>query len=100
MSMPSNLDDYPFPVWGTQGGGLVRLIDGKYIFVEAPDCPGLYVGDELPELWSIASANRRAREEREPSISLDSLIEADMRAMSDPAHPHAIDRYLQGEDLD
>lgn len=57
---------YNFPVFGTQGGGLVRELKTqkgyKYIFVEAPDCPGLGVGDFMPEEWDIIPANRQARE--------------------------------------
>lgn len=53
---------YRFPVWGTQGGGLVREVGGKYIFVEKPNCPGLDVGDELPEMWDLIPANSMARE--------------------------------------
>jgi hypothetical protein len=55
---------YNFPVFGTQGGGLVREIkttEGyKYIFVEKPDCPGLDVGDFMPEQWGIIAANQQA----------------------------------------
>lgn len=54
--------EYSFPVWGTQGGGLVRAVKGVYIFVEKPDCPGLVVGDELPAEWDIIPANTLARE--------------------------------------
>lgn len=56
---------FNYPVWGTQGGGLVRETDGMYIFVSKPDCPGLDVGDEMPEDWSIVPANRRAMLEEE-----------------------------------
>ncbi|PIQ67349.1 hypothetical protein COY25_01345 [Candidatus Uhrbacteria bacterium CG_4_10_14_0_2_um_filter_41_7] len=52
---------YNYPVWGTQGGGLVREVNGTYIFVEKPDCPGLDVGDEMPEMWGIIPANQQAR---------------------------------------
>lgn len=54
--------DYDFPVWGTQGGGLVREVSpNRYIFVEAPDCPGLGVGDYMPEMWGVEPANDLAR---------------------------------------
>lgn len=53
--------EYGYPVWGTQGGGLVREVKGTYIFVEKPDCPGLDVGDDMPEEWGIIPANARAR---------------------------------------
>ena len=58
---------YNFPVFGTQGGGLVREIKTdkgyKYIFVEKPDCPGLDVGDFMPKEWDIIPANRQALQE-------------------------------------
>ena len=58
---------YNFPVFGTQGGGLVREIKTDkgygYIFVEAPpEGMGLGVGDFMPEQWDIIPANRQARE--------------------------------------
>lgn len=63
---------YKFPVWGTQGGGLVREANGMYVFVEAPtDFPELGVGDELPEQWSLAPANELARAEMERDDPLD-----------------------------
>lgn len=63
---------YNFPVFATQGGGLVREVRTdkgyKYIFVEKPDCPGLDVGDFMPQEWSIVPANQLAR---------DSVLEED-----------------------
>lgn len=56
---------YRFPVWGTQGGGLVREVHGTYVFVKKPDCPGLDVGDEMPEEWGVIPANAAARREVE-----------------------------------
>jgi hypothetical protein len=57
---------HKFAVYGTQGGGLVREIDGKLIFIEKPcDGVGLDVGDEMPEEWGIIPANDLAREEAE-----------------------------------
>jgi len=58
---------YNFPVFGTQGGGLVREIKTdkgyKYIFVEAPPAGmGLDVGNFMPEQWGIIAANRQAIE--------------------------------------
>ena len=58
---------YSFPVWNTQGGGLVREINGTYIFVEAPpNGMGLGIGDELPEEWGLIPANKLA------SLEMDS----------------------------
>mgnify|MGYP007077527449 CR=1 FL=1 len=54
---------YDYPVWGTQGGGLVREVGSVYIFVEKPDCPGLDVGDTMPEEWGITPANDVANAE-------------------------------------
>ncbi len=56
---------YAYPVYGTQGGGLIREVKGKLIFVEKPNCPGLDVGDEMPEMWSIVPANNHARTQME-----------------------------------
>ena len=56
---------YGYPVWGTQGGGLVRFVRDKYIFITKPDCPGLDVGDEMPEEWDVAPANELAFQELE-----------------------------------
>lgn len=56
---------YSYAVWGTQGGGLAREVNGTYIFVEKPNCPGLYVGDEVPKEWDLQPANRMAMREME-----------------------------------
>lgn len=68
---------YDFPVWGTQGGGLVREVDGKYLFVEAPkDFPELTVGSEMPEEWGLAAANDLALNEcREINDGFDEFFE-------------------------
>lgn len=53
-----------FPVFVTQGGGLVREISQNpyvYVFVEKPDCPGLDVGETMPKEWDIVPANQAAR---------------------------------------
>lgn len=55
--------EYSYPVYGTQGGGLVRQIGAAYIFIEKPDCPGLDIGDTMPEEWGVIPANEHAREE-------------------------------------
>lgn len=55
--------EFKYPVWGTQGGGLVRQIGDKYIFITKPDCPGLDVGDDMPEEWGVIPANWRAKQE-------------------------------------
>jgi hypothetical protein len=55
--------NYEYPVYATQGGGLVREISGQYFFIEKPDCPGLDIGDEMPKDWGIVPANHQARRE-------------------------------------
>jgi len=54
-----------YPIWGTQGGGLVREIGNRFFFIEKPDCPGLNVGDKMPEQWGVIPANQHARYEME-----------------------------------
>ena len=57
---------YKFPVYGTQGGGFVREVSKnpyRYMFVEKPNCPGLDVGDFMPEGWDLIPANQAARDE-------------------------------------
>lgn len=53
--------EFNYPVFGTQGGGLVREVNGKFIFIEKPNCPGLDVGDEMPAEWDYQPANELAR---------------------------------------
>ena len=60
--------EYRYSVWGTQGGGLVREVNGTYIFVEKPDCPSLDVGDEMPEEWGVIPANNHARQKMDQDI--------------------------------
>jgi len=54
---------YDYPVWVTQGGGLVRKVNGIYIFIQKPDCHGLDVGDNMPAEWGIVLFNILARNE-------------------------------------
>lgn len=66
--------EYNFPVWGTQGGGLVREVGvNKYIFVEKPNIPGLDVGDYMPEEWGIIPANSHARQDMENERTMSSM---------------------------
>lgn len=62
---------YNFPVWGTQGGGLVREVGEVYIFVEKPDCPGLDVGDTMPKEWGVIPANETAQRAVSEAEGLD-----------------------------
>ena len=49
--------EYNFTVYRTPGGGLVREAGNILIFVTKPACPGLDVGDEMPEMWDYQPAN-------------------------------------------
>lgn len=55
--------EYNYPVFGTQGGGLAREVNGQLIFVTKPDCPGLDVGDDVPKEWDYQPANELARQQ-------------------------------------
>jgi hypothetical protein len=57
--------EYDFPVYATQGGGVARKSGKLFIFVEAPNCPGLDVGDAVPEEWDIVPINDAAKHEGE-----------------------------------
>jgi hypothetical protein len=62
---------YSFPVWATQGGGLVQLIGDRYVFVEPPPgFPDLIVGSSLPEQWDLIPANQAARDFERPSSAM------------------------------
>ena len=56
--------NYPFPVYGTQGGGLARRSGSTLIFVEPPEGFGFVVGSEVPEEWDFQPANQLARKEK------------------------------------
>ena len=63
--MPQQETTYPYPVFGTQGGGLVRQQGERYVFVEpVPEC-GLDVGDTMPDMWGVIPANDQARRQIE-----------------------------------
>lgn len=58
-------NEYPFPVYGTQGGGLARWTDdndpnASLIFVEVPEWGEFEVGDLVPREWGYVAANRLA----------------------------------------
>ena len=54
---------YNYPVFGTQGGGLVREVSPCiYVFVEKPRHSSLDVGDTMPKEWDIIPANQAARD--------------------------------------
>jgi hypothetical protein len=60
-------DDYP--VYGTQGGGLARNVNGVFIFIERPrGQPTLNVGDDVPVEWDMVPANQKARDEVDYNI--------------------------------
>jgi hypothetical protein len=60
--------EYNFPVYGTQGGGLVRRSGDHYVFVEVPNWGNFNIGDTMPDEWGIASANQLALSETDPDI--------------------------------
>ncbi len=73
------LESYDFPVYGTQGGGLVRQQGDGFIFVEVDKNlhhMGLNVGDKLPHEWDMIPANEAARQEMEREDPLN--FEEDM----------------------
>lgn len=90
---------YNFPVFGTQGGGLVREIktaEGyKYIFVEKPDCPGLDIGDFMPAEWGIVAANQQAVEAVEEDYLVSPEEHLFDRAMREYTHRGPNARQLQ-----
>ena len=59
----TNPEQYNFPVYITQCGGLARRVGETHIFITKPNCPGLGVGDEVPKEWGLAAANEKARGE-------------------------------------
>jgi hypothetical protein len=61
--MAQDQQNYRYPVWATQGGGLVREAGSGYIFIEKPDCPELDVGDTMPDEWGLIPANDLATTE-------------------------------------
>ena len=62
-------NEYSFPVYGTQGGGLVQEV-GKncYVWVEPPDGFDFKEGDLMPEEWGIAPANEIAKRVLEAEV--------------------------------
>lgn len=59
-----------YSIFGTQGGGKVREIEGRYVFIEAPPKRmGLDVGDECPKEWDLIPVNQAARN------SMDDMME-------------------------
>jgi len=86
---------YNFPVYGTQGGGLARNVEGKFIFVEKPDCPGLSVGDEVPEQWDIIPANQLAKDSEEFARSTDEFFDTAFDEVKDGNIPiSALGRFF------
>lgn len=75
-----NQETYDFPVFGTQGGGLVREVSKnphRYVFVEVPDCPGLDVDDFMPEEWGVMPANMQAQRQIEKERMILPIDEED-----------------------
>lgn len=56
------LESKPYPIYATQGGGLVRPCMGGYIFIEVPpNQPSLDIGSQMPIEWDLIPANHAAR---------------------------------------
>lgn len=91
--------DYKFPVYATQGGGLVRQIYNKLIFVEKPDCPGFTVGDEMPQEWGITPANQQAMNEMEVENSSFEKKEKKAKKTPEPRKEKEIAEYGDIEEL-
>ncbi len=59
------VEEYPFPVYSTQHGGLVHRVDNDYVFVSEPSAQtGLQIGESMPRYWDITPANDLARKEK------------------------------------
>ncbi len=72
-------EEYNFPVWGTQGGGLVKRDGDHYTFVEPPaNFPGINVGDTMHPEWGLAPANEHARAELEAEFPDDFDVMGDV----------------------
>ena len=54
---------FNFPVYATQGGGLARRVGEVYVFVTDSDCPGLGIGEIVPQEWDLIPANGQAQTE-------------------------------------
>jgi len=77
--------NYNFPVWETQGGGLVRQEGEHYIFVEAPEgFPEIQAGDRMHEMWDLIPANESAREIEDEQDMCAAMISAGIRT-GDPS---------------
>lgn len=59
-----NLDtEFPFAVYGTQGGGLAKFAGNTLVWVELPkNFPEFHLGCEVPVEWDYQPANKLARE--------------------------------------
>ncbi len=88
--------EYNFPVFGTQGGGLVQEVaPNTYVFVEAPDCPGLQVGDFMPSEWGIVAANQQAIDAVEEDCLVSPEDHLFDRAMAEYLHRGSDARQLE-----
>ena len=84
-------NNYDFPVYRTQGGGLVKEVDGKLVWVETPTSSAfarMKIGDEMPEEWDIAPGNELARKE---------LIQDDIPDSLDAEMEEALQGFANGE---
>lgn len=54
--------EYTYPVYSTQGGGLVRFVGNHAVFIVAPPWGSLGIGDYMPEEWDVIPDNDLARQ--------------------------------------
>ena len=57
---------YPFAVFNTSGGGLVRRDGSTFTFIIKPNqeaWPGFDVGDRMPDDWGVDPANQLAEQD-------------------------------------
>ena len=88
--------EYDFPVFGAQGGGLVKRVGiDQYEFVEAPDpVMNLNVGDSMPSEWGIVPANEQSR--RTFASSSDRAEQAEMDYIDGKISQEQLDEILSG----
>jgi len=61
-------------VYGTQGGGAAICNSrNEYFFIEKPDCPGLDIGDNMPEEWGTTGPIRYISETEAVDLLLDTI---------------------------
>lgn len=97
--MSDLVKEYPFPVWATQGGGLVQEVTPNvFIFVEAPpEGFGLGIGDFMPKEWDYLPANKLAQEAltQEREDLTDEIIEGMSQEAREAQLEHEYDSAMR-----